>query len=408
MRRISDEALRFSLMMIKGKNIKAEEIFKLMTMGDILRTYSEEEAFDDTVVAAGYLYILRQEKLYTNNEIARRFGGCVSSALTITIKLDDSLPSKKQQIKAMKDYLPEKNRPIIAASLIADLERKRIEFQENGKAPFETEEELANQRWYLEAIFQILEDDYEHPILERLHENIIALYYDLNLDFKPALNDSSKKEMTPAQQLSVLRDILGNSEVDKKPFIYEFTNEPKRTLGDIVENFFENNAFQIKVVDESQNINRYEQEHITDNSGITHTGMYWIITSEVKVGLLSEVAHGKNVILVEQGLFERFTWLKRYLDSGQITKEEFQEYMKYYISDLEALINFATINYLEPAKCKNSYQDAIVTLIKLLNGEIVDTGEQNAHNIVRNLSPMIPGREAEVLDFYVKSLKNTA
>ena len=399
--RRNDEALTFVYKTNKGKNKGSNLVIKSLIMGDILRRYG----FDETSITAATLYVVYQEGFFPENYFAFRFGGDVTSLLITAIEPDKNLPwkdARKQQLKAIKD-LPINNRLIIIAALIVDLEKERIQIQESGKYPLRTYEELENKRWYFESMLKVLGDGFEHEILDRLEENISYLYYNNDFEFTPPVINS--KKLSPIEELKSLKEHLEST----KPFIFEFTNNPKRTLLEIFEEFFQNDGIQIKVINPLKSSNKYENEYIADNNGINNIGMNLLIASEVSAGLLSKVANGKNVILVEQGLFNRLMWLKRYFDSGEIPQKEFKTYMKYYLTDLEQIINYTTVSYSNSFDSQKNYQAAIENVTDFLNGIDPEHPENPAAcKVVENLLPMFPKKQAIGLQNQMKTLKNTA
>jgi len=371
----SDVALNFAIRAYEIKSSENLEIFNAIIIGDILKKHR----FSEEVVAAGYLSTVTKTTDYTNKDIARLFGGEIASLLLTTIEINEKDLS---QLKLIKD-LPLKNRVIIAASAITKLEAQRIKLQtvENldlALIDFET------QKTYYKQLLDILEEDAEHQIFDELYNCIYKMYYNPHAGYEVSQEDL---EATPQEKLTALKDLLES----KKPYIVEFTHDKqsKSSLITVVNDFLENDSITLKVIENSN-------QECPDKNGINRTEANFLIACEIEKGLLLEVVNDNNLLLVNQGLFNRLIWFKKLINRGGIYQEKVEEYKEYYLPELSKTINHVRLNYTKRFKNPNNYESTLDNLVKLFDGEpILSDVPENEQRIaacqaVGHLIPFMP------------------
>ena len=380
--KLSDRALSFAFRIfdvISNENEKPE-ILHSMIVGDIARSYG----FDDSVVAACYLHevVKKSRGEITLNDIARLFGGDVASLLMTANETDPNLSfkeMKKQRIKSCKD-LPNRNKTIITSNLIAELEEmKESLIHDNNKEQIEL----------YEAMLEALAEDFPHEIFDRLYESILNNFYCHNQINLPKI----KKQTSQCDELNNLKELL--AETGRKSFIIEFKNsdhENNKQITDVINDFFKD-SYKIKISSSKEN------EYCPDNHCMDLIGRNLLVASELEAGLLSEVTNGKDIILLEAGLFERFIWLQRYLDTGKLSQEDYDDYIKHYARDLESIINYAIIGFSnnENEKAKK-YDEALNNLANLIKGD-------KSLTVFENLLPIMKPESIKKLKLILENKK---
>ena len=393
MREKSNRAISFAIRALTGKFRKYEpdvpSVVHSLIVGDLLKFYD----FEEDVVAAGYLHdviedTIRAEYPITYQDLTREFGGKVSSLVMFVSSPDPSLPwavKKKMKIKSIRDLSTE-SLAIITADKIANLESDRINFQKQGYVDYsKLKGDFEEQKGYYEAVYEELSKSFYHPMLERLYQNIRDVFYNENHHFNiDEVTDETIKTLrtnsleVQKEELSKLKNLLGSP----KPFIIEYTkkNTDKQSLLKIFNDFFKTDGFKIKIMDERLNLGKYQTEFITDMASLNLVERNLLVASEIEADLLSLVADGHDIILVERCLFERLIWLQRLINTNKFPLEDFNAYLNFYLPELESLINYCVMNYNENITNSNNYQTAMSNCVALLNNQRLDIYNDDLSN----------------------------
>ena len=95
----------------------------------------EEYGYDNEVIAAGFLHDVVEDTKYTLEDIKKEFGSEIASLVKSASEPDKSLSweeRKKHTIETSKN-LPLRNKVVICADKINNLEDLMIKFEKNGK-----------------------------------------------------------------------------------------------------------------------------------------------------------------------------------------------------------------------------------------------------------------------------------
>ena len=356
--RISERAFHFAINSYK-KNNTDTNLFRSIIVGDILKCYD----FDEKVVAAGYLHEVTKNTEYSINDIAQLFGGEVSSLIMTTNfpDIDDWQQKIKISIKNCQN-LPINNKSIIIADLIAQLEESRI----NSK-----DVNYENQKHYYQEMLKTLEVDSEETVLvellDRLYLNILVVFYNYKIDTFGKNNSFIKNKNNYLVQL---KSIIKSS----KPSIIQFS---KQNTGSSVKkiglNLFDKNIHIIKVL-EKKTTDKYERDYIEDNRGLSVEERNLLIASEIELGLLSESLDNRDIIILNQDLFNRLLLIRRFITSDTM-KEKLNKYIEFYLPQINNIINYQLFPYTSSKNATNHYS----------NLEVIKSN----HRVLKNLIPIM-------------------
>ncbi|MDD2505084.1 MAG: HD domain-containing protein [Bacilli bacterium] len=415
--KISERALNFAIKAHEGEFRKDEPdrpyILHPMIVGDILKYHN----FDDNVVAAGYLHDVVENTGYSIEDISRLFGGDIAS-LVMTATYPTGFESwhdkRKYKIKLSKD-LPVRNKAIILADQIANIEEHRIVSDKKGYIDFSNYQAgYDDQKWYIESMFDSLNfniDESLTPLLNRFYLNIQHFFYKKDIyENEHRFNLSSaetKKILAQKEELGSLKRLLQSS----KPFVIEFSNDKNtfnRNLIDICLDFFQNDGYKIKVIENKNYENKYEKEYIKDKQGLNKREINLLITYEIASNLLSELSNDQDIIILDEGIFFRLIWMRRLLENNSISKEEYVKYVNFYLFQINNFINYTVFSYTSTKnlQIKNNFEyiTAMECCQKLLDGKNLflnsndDSELEASYRVLENLLPIMRSD-------YIKQLK---
>ena len=353
---LSERALSFAIRAHEGQYRKSEMdkpyVIHPLIVGSLLKKYG----YDDKVVAAGYLHDIVEETEYTIEDISRLFGGEVASLVMTATEADQSLPWKErktQQIKAVAN-LPERNAAIICADKIANIEDLRIERKKKGGIDYSNfHADEMEQKWFFTSMCEALSKIIDSPMTDRFYNSICDVfdnYIDYNSDdyFEyQRMNTISGYQ----EDLMKLKTVIG----DSKPYIIEFAGTPKSGKSSMIRllnDFFTNAEFRVRVFEEKPSINRYGEAFISNKASISTVEKNLLVSSAIEEDLMEQIVGDQDIVMVENSLFDSLVLVKILLDRGKISSQEFEAYLNHYMSEIESLINYVVISYSGKEKIK--------------------------------------------------------
>ena len=262
--------------------------------------------------------------------------------MTATVK-NSGLSWKEEKKQKIQNCLglPVRNKAVIAADKIANLEEILAFSLKNGKVDFSNYGgDYNDQKWYYESVLENLEIDCDDPmlnnLLDRLYNNITSVFYtEFDKVYPHEYSGTISVKDSRVNELITLRDLMG----DTKPFIIEFTKNNKRTnLLEIAKDFFNEDSFKIKSAG--------SKDIITEENVLTLSERDSLLFAEIELRFLTEISKGEDILIVEDTLFDKLTLFKRLLNKKIITMDEFQLYINYFKNN----INYVTINSPEESK----------------------------------------------------------
>ncbi|HHX32911.1 MAG TPA: bifunctional (p)ppGpp synthetase/guanosine-3',5'-bis(diphosphate) 3'-pyrophosphohydrolase [Mollicutes bacterium] len=395
---LSDRALIFAIRAHEGAYRKDDEnkpfVIHPLIAGEILK----KAGFDEAVVAAGYLHDVVEDTDYTIEDISRLFGGDVASlVMTATVK-NSGLSWKEEKKQKIQNCLglPVRNKAVIAADKIANLEEILAFSLKNGKVDFSNYGgDYNDQKWYYESVLENLEIDCDDPmlnnLLDRLYNNITSVFYtEFDKVYPHEYSGTISVKDSRVNELITLRDLMG----DTKPFIIEFTKNNKRTnLLEIANDFFNEDSFKIKSAG--------SKDIITEENVLTLSERDSLLFAEIELRFLTEISKGEDILIVEDTLFDKLTLFKRLLNKKIITMEEFQLYINYFKNN----INYVTIN--SPEESKKVTFNSIANYIDMLKKYNIkvpnqDNYEKYIYKIFETILPIMQKERMKELKLYLE------
>jgi hypothetical protein len=395
--KLSERALNFAMRAHDGQVRKSEKdkpmIIHPMIVGDLLKYYG----YDDNVVAAGYLHDVVEDTKYTIEDISRLFGGDVTGLVLLASEPDKDETweiRKKHTIKISKD-LPERNKAVICADKIANLEDSLILLEKNGELDFSAfKRGKEDQQWYYEGMFNSLSSDFESPMIDRLYEDIQKVFYSYGDDkIKNKVFEESPNEYKRVQSLLGYRDELQKLKSvlkdNNRPYIIEFTGTPKSgktSIINVLNDFFKEGGFKVKVLEEPISSERFKKEFVPDTQSLSVVEKNLLIASTIESNLVSELTNGHDIIITDRGMFDRLIWLQRLVNNGTMSEKDFNDYLDYYLPELKLLTNHVVVTYTTPiTSVKRDYHSSISLDERFHNDELFVKSHNEAIDQCYNL-----------------------
>lgn len=369
MAKISERALNFAIRAHAGQTRRCEpdrpSVFHPVIVGKLLKYYG----FDDRVVAAGYLHDVVEDTEYTLDDISRLFGGEIYSLIATATEPDRNSPwevRKRHSVKLAKD-LPERNKAIICADKISNLEDLYIYFGKIGFKDFSKfHGDLREQQLYYQGIYESLASDWDHPMLDRLYNDIIKVFYENDISVEDNHSIFNRRMFSYRDDLVHLKSVLGSS----NPYLIEFSGTKKEndSIINLFSDFFSNAGFKVKVIDGEKSKSKYEQEYVPDKKSLSEIEKNLLIASAITNDLLGEIVGDQDVILVNRGLFDLLVLINTIINRDGLKEQEYSELINYYLPEIESLVNHVIVNSNRKSINKNYLDVAIDQCTELVNG----------------------------------------
>lgn len=275
---IKEKAKKFAIKAHMGQ-VRKSEPDKPMIMHPIsVGMMLEEYRYDDQVVAAGYLHDVVEDTKYTIEDIEKEFGKEIADLVMGASEPDKSLSweeRKKHTIEETKT-LPLRNKLIVCADKINNLEDMMVIFERNGKKDFSAfKRGEKDQKWYFTNVYESLinNEDKDLPIFKRL-KNVIEMVFEDKEDTSNN-NIESKKIYARKIELKKLKSLCKLS----KPFIIEMFDI---SIANDLYKFFSENEFDTIIInDKDKELNNQLQTAIKSNPEI-------IIINDTNNNIISE------------------------------------------------------------------------------------------------------------------------
>ena len=287
----------------------------------------EQYGFDDRVIAAGYLHDVVEDTKYTIEDIEKEFGRDIASLVMGASEPDKSLSweERKQHTIEETKKLPLRNKLVICADKINNVEDLYLKFEKNGQRDFSSfKRGEEKQKWYYTNIYKslIFNENKDLPIFKRLKaalELVFGKKEDLFLRDKVFCGKEKyyqelKKINAQRQELLQLKKLCSSN----PSFVIDFSGAPKYDNSRIIESlydFFQIANFDIKLIENTSNL-----ENISQIKGIVFTR-----------GLLNELIHCYIQFL-----------------NKEISKNTYLEIQRKYLALFKQSIDFHIINYMDP------------------------------------------------------------
>ena len=369
---IKEKAKNYAIEAHKGQVRKSEpekpKIIHPINVAKILEEYN----CDDEVIAAGYLHDVVEDTKHTIEDIKKEFGDDIATLVMGASEPDKSLSweeRKKHTIKETKT-LPLRNKLVICADKINNLEDLAILFQKNGKNDFSSfKRGEQEQKWYFESVYEslIYGEDKELPIFKRLKNIIEIVFYNKeNTYLKDIIfNDNQdyynelKKLHAQKEELIKLKELCSL----EKPFIIEFSGTPRTGKTTTINNlydFFKKGGFDISIIEEFTT-SKYYKENLKkelDNYDIGKRNL--LIIEYAYNQLLEAINSNKDIIIIDRSLNDRQIWNYRAYQKGKLSQEKYEKVRNKYSTISKELIDDLIITYADPiTSLKRDYNSSL-------------------------------------------------
>lgn len=332
----------------------------------------EDFGYDDIIVAAGYLHDVVEDTQYTIDDLKSKFGEEVANLVMGASEPDKSLSweeRKMHTINVTRDF-PLRNKLVICADKINNLEDLMIKFQKCGKRDFSAfKRGEEQQKWYYTGVYEslVFGEDEELPLFKRLKDVLDIVFYekeDLYLrdnifDDNSEYYEKLKKLHAQKVELQKLKMLCSLS----KPFVIEFCGTPRTGKTTTIYNlydFFKKGGFNTTVIEEFTTSKYYKDEFRQRFKDLGVVEFHMAIVEEVIKQLENTINSDNDVILIDRSINDRQIWNYRKYVSGDMSEEIYQELRKKCSEKSEKLIDSLVITYADPiTSLKRDYNSSL-------------------------------------------------
>ncbi len=357
---IKEKAKLFAIRAHMGQVRKSEPdkpmIMHPIGVGQLLETLG----YDDNVVAAGYLHDVVEDTKYTIEDIEKEFDSDIASLVMVASEPDKSLSweeRKKYTIEKTKK-LPLRNKLVICADKINNLEDLFLKFEKSGERDFSAFKRGEEQQtWYYTSIYEslITGEDKELPIFVRLKDILDKVFYkkeDLFLrDNIFVDNEAYYAKLKQLHAMKIELQRLKSLCSLPKPFVIEFSGTPRTGKTTTINNlydFFKKGGFKVGLIEEFTT-SKYYKENLKDKFDQMSLGDGNIaIIDEVYKQLQESLESDKDIILIDRSINDRQIWNYRRYVRGDMPEEQYLDARDKYQAISNELIDFLLITYADP------------------------------------------------------------
>ena len=332
----------------------------------------EEYGYDESVVAAGYLHDVVEDTKYTIEDIKREFGNEVANLVMGASEPDKSLSWEERKAHTIEETkkLPLKNKSVICADKINNLEDLMLKFQKSGKRDFSAfKRGEEQQKWYYTNVYEslIYGEDENLPIFKRL-KNVLDIVFaekedlylrDTIFDDNREYYEKLKKLHAQKVELQKLKALCTLS----KSFVIEFSGTPRTGKTTTINNlydFFKKGGFNTAIIEEFTTSRYYKEVFKQKYKDASSTESNMAIIEEVTRQLEEALNSDKEIILIDRSINDRQIWNYRRYIRGDMPEELYQEAREKYSAISSKLIDFLVVTYAEPlTSLKRDYNSSL-------------------------------------------------
>ncbi len=357
---IKEKAKLFAINAHMGQVRKSEPdkpmIIHPISVGQLL----ESLGYDDNVVAAGYLHDVIEDTKYTSKDIEKEFGQDIACLVNSASEPYKSLSweERKRHTIAQTKNLPLRNKAVICADKISNLEDLFLKFEKSGIrdfSPFKKGEE--DQKWYYTSIYEslITNEDQNLSIFIKLKDILDKVFNKKeDLFLKDVIfNDNqdyyAKLKKLHAQKIELqhLKSLCSLT----KPFVIEFSGTPRTGKTTTINNlydFFKKGGFNVSLIEEFTT-SKYYKEHFKKEFDQMNLGDGNIaILEEVHKQLEETLSQDQDIVLIDRSINDRQIWNYRRFLRGDMSDSQYHTNRDKYSKISKDLIDFLVITYANP------------------------------------------------------------
>ncbi len=369
---VKERAKLFAIQAHMGQVRKSEPdkpmIIHPIGVGQLL----EEFGYDDNVVAAGYLHDVVEDTKYTIEDIQKEFGEDIANLVMGASEPDKSLSWEERKKHTIEETrkLPLRNKLVICADKINNLEDLFLKFEKSGKRDFSAfKRGEESQRWYYTSIYESLIDgeDKDLPIFQRLKDILDKVFYEKEDSYLRDTIFADQKDYYQelrklhAQKLELKK--LKALVTLPKPFVIEFTGTPRTGKTTTIHNlydFFKKGGFDVSIVEEFTTSPYYKEHLQKEYDQMSYAERDLAIFEEIYHQLQDAVKMPKDLILIDRSLNDRQIWNYRRLVRGDMPEDLYVEARDKYSKLSKDLIDFLVITYADSlVSLKRDYHSSL-------------------------------------------------
>ncbi len=370
---IKDKAKFFAINAHKGQ-VRKNEPEKPMVIHPIaVAKILEEYEAEANVVAAGYLHDVVEDTKYTIDDIRNEFGDDIANLVATATEPDKSLSweERKEHTITQTKNIPLRNKLIICADKIQNLEDLLIKFQKTGVRDFSLfKRDEEKQKWYYTSIYNSLTQNVDPslPIFQRLHELIECVFQNKENDFLKntifesdlEYYDSLKKLHAQKLELKKLHQFCSLN----KPFVIEFSGTPRTGKTTVLNNicdFLNKGKFNVKLINEFTTSQYYKEHFFPERKNWSSSDLNISILEEVARQLTDNVVGEEyDIILIDRSINDRAIWNYRRLVKGDMTQEVYETNTAKYSDISKKFIDALVVFYTDSLTClKRDYTNTL-------------------------------------------------
>lgn len=332
----------------------------------------EEYGCDDEVISAGYLHDVVEDTKYTILDIENEFGKEIANLVMGATEPDKSLSWEERKEYTIKEVkkLPLRNKLVICADKINNLEDIMIKFQKSGTRDFSLfKRGEEQQKWYYTNIYKslIYGENENLDIFKRLKNVLDVVFYEKedlylrdtifsdNKDYYEKLKKLHAQKME-LQRLKALSPL-------PKPFVIEFSGTPRTGKTTTINNlydFFKKGGFKTTIIEEFTTSRYYKEIFHKNHKNLSTNDLNMAIMEET-VKQLEEMLNSDNeIILIDRSINDRQIWNYIRYTKGDMEEEQYQETKEKYRLVSRNLIDFLVVTYTDPfTSLKRDYNSSL-------------------------------------------------
>lgn len=357
---IKEKAKMFAIQAHMGQIRKSEPdkpmIIHPIGVGQLLESFG----YDDNVVAAGYLHDVVEDTKYTIEDIEKEFGKDIANLVMGASEPDKSLSWEERKRHAIEETrkLPFRNKLIICADKINNLEDLFLKFEKSGNRDFSVfKRGEKSQEWYYTSIYESLVsgEDKDLPIFVKLKDFLDKVFTKKeDLFFKDTIFEDNqgyyaKLKQLHAQKIELQR--LKSLVSLPKPFVIEFSGTPRTGKTTTINNlydFFKKGGFDVSIIEEFTTSETYKEKFRSKLDRMSLGDSNIAILEEVYRQLQNAISSGKEIILIDRSINDRQMWNYRRFIRGDMPEDQYLEARDKYLVISKDLIDFLVITYADP------------------------------------------------------------
>lgn len=354
---LTEKAKYFAINAHKGQIRKSEPdkpmVIHPISVGELLKEYG----CDEQVIAAGFLHDVVEDTSYTLEDIQREFGEDIASLVKGASEPDKSLSWEERKAHTISETkeLPLRNKFVICADKINNLEDLLLKFQKSGVRDFSAfKRGEKSQNWYYKGVYEalIFNEDPNLPIFKRLKDVIEKVFdYQEDLYLKETIFADHREyyerlKRLHAQKIELQR--LKALNISQKPFVIEFTGTPRTGKTTTISNlydFFKKGGFSVSVIEEFTTSSYYKETFQKKYGNLSKGEIHLAVMERVYNQLMEALEMEKDIILIDRSINDRQIWNYRCYQKGYLSESQYNEYKSLYGHISHEFIDFLVITY---------------------------------------------------------------